>query len=131
MLKKKIDELFKIESVEQMEKQRPKKSITVKNNMNQISNFNFNHHNLINNMFPIKNDKKIFTNNNLIMIDKSHNFEQKMQIFRLAMKGLKTSWTEGACTLELTRDNILNQSIKQIKTLDLYKVTKIYKTKLT
>lgn len=82
-------------------------------------------------MFPIKNDKKIFTNNNLIMIDKSHNFEQKMQIFRLAMKGLKTSWTEGACTLELTRDNILNQSIKQIKTLDLYKVTKIYKTKLT
>jgi len=77
----------------------------------------------------VKNDNQTnnkmsqFTKNtNHIVIDSNKNFDQKLQIFRLVMKGLKTNWTDGACTLELTRDNFFNQSIKQIKNIDLYKV---------
>ncbi len=69
----------------------------------------------------IKTDNKQNKINHL-MIDNSNNFEKKIEIFRLAMNTLKTSWTEGACTLELTRENALKESLNQFKNIDIYKV---------
>jgi len=97
------------------------------NNENQNNNYKVGKYSP--NVVVVKNDNQTnnkmsqFTKNtNHIVIDSNKNFDQKLQIFRLVMKGLKTNWTDGACILELTRDNFLNQSIKQIKNIDLYKV---------
>ena len=115
----------------QIQQNHPKKVSSNKNNLEHLNNFNYN------NFFTNNLDNKIKTNNQKtkkdskkantseLMIDPNKTFEQKLQIFKLAMKSLKTDWTEGACTLELTRENLLDQSVKQLKKLDLYKVNLI------
>jgi hypothetical protein len=52
-------------------------------------------------------------------------FEMKIENFKKKLKDLKIDWTQGACTLNLTRDNILQQSISEFAKINPYKELKI------
>jgi hypothetical protein len=52
-------------------------------------------------------------------------FEEKLKQFKRHIQGLKIDWREGACTLHLDRDDLLNQSMQQFNMIDPYKELKI------
>lgn len=52
-------------------------------------------------------------------------FEEKYKYFRSHLNKIKIDWREGAHTLELDRDDILQQSVKQFTLINPYKELKI------
>jgi hypothetical protein len=52
-------------------------------------------------------------------------FEEKLTQFKKYLQSLKIDWREGACTINLERDDILSQSMKQFDHIDPYKELKI------
>ena len=51
--------------------------------------------------------------------------EQKISKLKTEIKNKKISWEEGCCQLNLTRNNLLKESMSQIKTINLKKELKI------
>lgn len=49
-------------------------------------------------------------------------FEKKLEIFKKNLCNIKIDWREGCCNLQLTRDNFLEDSIKQFNKINIYKV---------
>jgi hypothetical protein len=49
-------------------------------------------------------------------------FEDKLIIFKNNIQQLKVDWREAHCKMELSRENVLKQSIKQMEFIDPYKV---------
>ena len=53
-------------------------------------------------------------------------FEKKLDMFKKKLSNIKIDWREGCCNLQLTRENFLEDSIKQFNKINIYKVrTKI------
>lgn len=52
-------------------------------------------------------------------------FEKKLEMFRKKLSTIKIDWREGCCNLQLTRDNFLEESIKQFHKINIFKVSKI------
>ena len=52
-------------------------------------------------------------------------FEEKISKLKSEIKSKKISWEEGFCQLNLTRNNLLKESMTQIKTINLKKELKI------
>ena len=50
-------------------------------------------------------------------------FEDKLIIFKNNIQQLKVDWREAHCKMELSRENVLKQSIKQMEFIDPYKVS--------
>jgi len=61
------------------------------------------------------------SNNNDKLID----FEFKIEELHKEIKKRKISWEEGACQIMLNRSNFIEESINQIKNIDVYKEWKI------
>ena len=53
------------------------------------------------------------------------NLEEKINKLKAEIKNKKISWEEGSCQLNLTRNNLLKESMSQIKTINLKKELKI------
>lgn len=49
-------------------------------------------------------------------------FEQKFQILRNNLEGIKIDWREAHCTIEINRENLLKDSMKNFESVDPYKV---------
>lgn len=79
--------------------------------------------------FDYQVNDSIFENSrNYIILkkDKSkYTFDDKLAKLKNAIKAVKISWEEGCCTLNLTRSDFLNESMEQIKKVDLHKELKI------
>ena len=69
---------------------------------------------LINKYFPDKNKK-----------NNEKSFEQKVMFFRTKLQPYKIPFIEGACFLKVNREDIINSSMKGLKTLNLKKELKI------
>ena len=69
---------------------------------------------LINKYFPNKNKKQ-----------NEKSFEQKVIFFRTKLKPYKIPFIEGACILKVNREDIINSSMKGLKTINLKKELKI------
>ena len=70
------------------------------------------------------NSKKYIILNNLLPL-KQKSFEEKISKLKSEIKGKKISWEEGCCQLNLTRNNLLKDSMSQIKNINLKKELKI------
>lgn len=55
-------------------------------------------------------------------IDYNLPFQKKLEILRKKLSTIKIDWREGCCQLELSRDNFLNESIKQFQKINIFKV---------
>jgi hypothetical protein len=84
----------------------------------------------------IQNIKNIFNNLTVRKGNKNNNtiskkttqitetsFESKLQILRSSLNELKVDWRDAHANLELNRDNLLKESMKQIENIDLYMVS--------
>ncbi len=69
---------------------------------------------LINKYFPNKNKKQ-----------NEKTFEQKVTLFRTKLQPYKIPFIEGACFLKVNREDIINSSMKGLKTVNLKKELKI------
>ena len=84
-------------------------------------------------LFPTSLDyelnKLIYENSEkyeVINKDKSKdNFDMKIENLKKAINSVKISWQDGFCQLDLNRNNLLNESMNQIKKVDLHKELKI------
>jgi len=63
--------------------------------------------------------------NNNSDIQKNMTFECKLEIFKKNMKSLKTDWRDGCCTISVSRENVVKQSMEQFVFIDLFKELKI------
>ena len=76
-----------------------------------------------------KLNKLIYENSEkyeVINKDKSKdNFDMKIENLKKAINSVKISWQDGFCQLDLNRNNLLNESMNQIKKVDLHKELKI------
>ena len=52
-------------------------------------------------------------------------FDQKIEKLKNYIKSVKIPWENGSCKLDLNRNDLLKESMKQIKKVDLYKELKI------
>ena len=77
-----------------------------------------------NNNKKISVSTKSITESNLSNY-KDFPFEEKLFQFKKHIQSLKIDWREGACTLNLDRDDILAQSMQQFIHIDPYKELKI------
>ena len=63
---------------------------------------------------------------NIIYKDKNlETFEQKIEELKKAINSVKIPWEDGFCQLDLNRNNLLIESMNQIKKVDLHKELKI------
>ena len=63
---------------------------------------------------------------NIIYKDKNlETFEQKIEKLKKAINSVKIPWEDGFCQLDLNRNNLLIESMNQIKKVDLHKELKI------
>ena len=69
----------------------------------------------------IQYNNNIYSNNS----NKNINFEIKIEELRTEILKRKISWEEGCCSIILNRSNFLEESINQIKNIDIYKEWKI------
>lgn len=72
------------------------------------------------------------TNNNIkefcIENNVSYNqipFESKLKVFKIKINNLKFDWDEGYNSIDIERENVLKDSLKQLKDINLYKELKI------
>ena len=104
------------------------------NNNNIINNNNINNNNNNNNKNTIKPQRtlvhskstlinKYFPNKNKKQNEKT--FEQKVTLFRTKLQPYKIPFIEGACFLKVNREDIINSSMKGLKTVNLKKELKI------
>lgn len=72
---------------------------------------------------PSKRDSKYNKNMSNFNAEYLKDFplEEKLIQFKNQVQGLKVDWRESYCTLELDRENLLKQSIKQFNKIDPYK----------
>ena len=49
-------------------------------------------------------------------------FDIKIELFKKKLSMIKIDWREGCCNLQLSRDNFLDESIKQFLKINIYKV---------
>jgi hypothetical protein len=77
-------------------------------------------------LVPVPYSMNIVVNNKAkIEKQKTVPFEEKLKNLKTQILIKKVSWRDGFCKLELNRDQVLPQSIKQIYSVDLYKELKI------
>ncbi len=58
-------------------------------------------------------------------IQKNLTFDCKLEIFKKNMKSLKIDWRDGCCTISVSRENVVKQSMEQLVFIDLFKELKI------
>jgi hypothetical protein len=78
---------------------------------------------LKNKKFSLSSNKTISDLNSAYL--KDFPFKEKLTQFKKRIQSLKVDWREGACTLNLDRDDILSQSMKQFDQINPYKELKI------
>ena len=60
-----------------------------------------------------------------ILIKEEITFEEKLQTLRNHLMVMKVDWRDAHCRMELNREHVLNESMKQFATIDPYKELKI------
>ena len=73
----------------------------------------------------IFNDINEYKNNILFNEEKSVDLESKIDILHSEINKKKISWEEGSCSIVINRCNFLEESINQIKDINIYKEWKI------
>ena len=63
-----------------------------------------------------------YTGQKLVSSKENQAFEKKLEIFKNNIKSIKIDWREGCCTLKLSRDHFLKESINQFNHISIYKV---------
>lgn len=63
--------------------------------------------------------------NKPLSIEKNMSFDSKLELFKKNIKSLKTDWRDGCCTLSVSREDIVKQSMEQLIFIDLFKELKI------
>ena len=63
-----------------------------------------------------------YTGQKLVSSNENQAFEKKLEIFKNNIKSIKIDWREGCCTLKLSRDHFLKESINQFNHISIYKV---------
>ena len=73
---------------------------------------------------PIKTSGKFcYNGKKIINSDFLLPFEKKIEIFKKKISMIKIDWREGCCNLQFTRENFLDESIKQFQKINIYKVS--------
>ena len=100
----------------------------INNNNNNKSNNNNNNNITINQRRTLVHSKSTLVNKYFPNKKKKPNeksFEQKVALFRTKLKPYKIPFIEGACFLKVNREDVINSSMKGLKTVNLKKELKI------
>ena len=73
----------------------------------------------------IFNDINEYKNNIYFREEKNINLESKIDLLHNEINKKKISWEEGSCSIVINRCNFLEESINQIKNVNIYKEWKI------